>query len=359
MKKHNPSKFIALAMAFTLLVTPMTAFGAEGDPEPASEPTSVSTNGTGKVEGIVDEEVYCVVLPTQADNDDTFDFILDPQDLINKTGHAAYDVSSVSGNQLYFTKSDGESSELSDTSAALTVINKSSVDVNVTVEATVDALTGGSDDTAYEILLADSAEFEADDDSTSIYLGLNVDADDAVALTADDGASVTKTLAGAPDEYETKYENEAYEYVLKEDADEDAFETLEFSLTGACNTNADWTNAEVAAPSINLVWGFDKAGENTKGPKVTLSKTGLITVSDLTADQNYKAGSMSSVKLPSAIAFFKKGSGTWELKDYSASDGGSFTYQLSDGYVNAYAGDTVTVTVTLTDGSTISATTAF
>lgn len=354
MKKHNPSKFIALAMAFTLLVTPMTAFGAEGDTEPATEPTTVSTNGTGKVEGIVDEEVYCVVLPTQADNDDTFDFILDPQDLINKTDHAAYDsINSVSGNQLYFTNDD----ELSGTSATLTVINKSSVDVNVTVEATVNDLAGGSDDSAYEISLADSADFA--DDATSIYLGLNVDADDAVALTADDGASVTKTLAGAPSEYETKYEDNAYAYVLKEDADEDAFETLEFSLTGACNTNADWTNAKDAVPSISLVWGFDKAGESTTGPKVTLSKTGLITISGLTPEKNYKDGSFNSAKIATPFKLFANGTGAVVENNWSKTEGGDFTYQIASKAVNNYAGDTVTVTITLTDGSTISASTAF
>lgn len=351
MKKHNPSKFIALAMAFTLLVTPMTAFGA---PTEETEPgTSVSVNGTGQVEGIVNEEVYCVVLPTQADNDDTFDFILDPQDLINKTDGAAHaGIDSISGNQLYFTKD----SELSGTSQTLEVINKSSVDVNVTVEATVNDLTGGSDDSAYEISLTDSADFA--DDATSIYLGLNVDADDAVALTADDGASVTKTLAGAPDQYETKYED-GYAYVLKEDADEDAFEKLEFSLTGACNTNADWTNAKDAVPSVSLVWGFDKAEESTTGPKVTLSKTGLITISGLTPEKNYKDGSFNSAKIATSFKLFASGTGAVVENNWSKTEGGDFTYQIASKAVNNYAGDTVTVTITLTDGSTISASTAF
>lgn len=364
MKKHNPSKFIALAMACTLLVTPLTALGAEGDADSSVSGntvpgTTVSVSGNGQVEGIVNKEVYCVVLPTQDENADTFNFILDPQDLISKTNHEAYDnISSVSGNQLYFTKGD----ELSGTSETLTVLNKSSVDVDVTVSATIGGLSDGADDPAYEISLAESDTFDEDDDSTSIYLGLNVDADAPVVLTADEGASVTKTLAGADDKYSEKYVGEPgkkYDFVLDE-PDADDFAKLEFSLSGACNTNADWADAKDAVPSINLVWGFDKAAQ---GPQVTLSKTGLITVSGLTDELNYKTATFKGVTKSSEFNFATKGAGTLNLYDWSKTDAGSgkFTFQLSDTFLNSYknAKDTVTVTITLTDGSTIQARTTF
>ena len=48
-----------------------------------------SGTGVGEVEGSVKTDIYQVILP--ANTDGVFDFILDPQGLINKTDAAAYD----------------------------------------------------------------------------------------------------------------------------------------------------------------------------------------------------------------------------------------------------------------------------
>lgn len=81
--KRRSRKFAAFAMAAAMAVGFPVSVSAEelghGDEK----------TGIGEVEGSVKQDIYQVVLPTVTE--DMFNFIIDPQGLINKTDGAAYD----------------------------------------------------------------------------------------------------------------------------------------------------------------------------------------------------------------------------------------------------------------------------
>ena len=98
----------------------------------------------GQPEEPVDSDVIQVVLPTNAGN--VFDFILDPQRLIEETDAAAYGGQSFEeGATLFFQRLDGGVEEAyHSTSDAVTIVNKSAVPVEVTLTAEIsgDSLGG-------------------------------------------------------------------------------------------------------------------------------------------------------------------------------------------------------------------------
>ena len=49
----------------------------------------------------------------------------------------------------------------------------------------------------------------------------------------------------------------------------------------------------------------------------------------------------------------------WDITQWSAENGGTLKFKLSSGWVSGLSGELVTVTVYLTDGSTLTATTQF
>ena len=264
-------KFVAVATACALMLTPISA-NAEGETSAEG-----STTGSSQLEGIINKDIFSVVLPTIADDDATFDFIIDPQGLIAATGNAAYPNATFSdADKGLFFKNDADN--YSSTSNSLTAVNKGTGVVDVTLSATADAL---KDDTAgYSIQLADSASFASSDTTTSLYLALT-SGDDTVALT-EDGASISTSLDAAPaDAYEVKYADGAYSYGLTdaaEAADYTGFDSLDFSLTGACNTNADWTAAKDATPTVEVTWALEKHIDSLKYTK-TPGDTSAISVS--------------------------------------------------------------------------------
>lgn len=259
MKKFG-KKLMALAMAGVLMCAPLTAFATEVDDESAAQGNLA---GTGDVEGIVNKDVFKVVLPTVATGDTTFNFILDPQGLIKDTAGAKYTGATFDANAkgLYFANTVDSATTYKATSPALTATNKGTVDVDVTLTATADAATLKDDTKGYTIGLAADDTF-ANDKTTSVYLAL-VSGDQTAALSAD-GATITDTLAAAPaDAYEVTYDttDSKYKYGLTaaaQAADYNGFKSIDFSLTGACNTAADWAAAEDAAPSVNVAWTIKK-----------------------------------------------------------------------------------------------------
>lgn len=259
MKRKNLSKFVAIALAGAMMIAPLPVSAAEIDSEDAAQGT---TSGDGNVEGIVNKDVFKVELPTiPADNSDTtFDFILDPQGLIKDTNGAAHtgDTFDENAKGVYFANpQDGGGNKYMASSPALTAKNKGTTDVDVTLTATAKALS----DSGYAIGLSEDDTF-TDDKSTSVYLAL-VSGDQTAALTKD-GATITDTLNAAPaDAYEVTYNSTDNKYVYgltaaAQAADYTGFDSLDFNLTGACNTNADWAAAKDAAPSVDVAWELEK-----------------------------------------------------------------------------------------------------
>lgn len=206
-----------------------------------------STTGEGQLEGTVSTDVFSVVLPTLADPDTTFDFILDPEGLIKATSAARYNNATFGTGTLFFanTGADGSVTGYSNTSDELTVINKSSIPVDVSLSAAVKNATG--------ITLTDDSTF-TDDTSASVYLAIT-DGTNTIAIT-DAGASVSTQIDAAPTgSYKVQWNStdEKYEYVLADEANT-TFADYSFQLTGASNADGNWSGLEEVTPSVEVVW---------------------------------------------------------------------------------------------------------
>lgn len=235
-------KIAALVLAATMLFNLSSPIHAT---EEIDEPETFT---------FVVDDVFSVALPVISRNSTVFDFIMDPQSVIEKTGAARY----ASGtyfewNTLYFanTNENGSLRGYSGTSDPLTITNYSSMAVDVTLEAWLDL--------PYGVTLSSDPFFEGDS-SPSIYLALT-DGQNTVPITST-GAVMTISVPAASDAYELVYEilgdtEVRYYYALTDEAqseDYDGFPTHSFRLVGACNPNADWEGLENIAPTVTVQW---------------------------------------------------------------------------------------------------------
>lgn len=240
--KWNSGKYKALILAAVMSATPVLMVSAEG------ELGEGSGTGTGMMEGNVKTDIYQVVMPTDADG--VFDFILDPQGLINKTNAVAYNgLTFEEDSTVFFRRSDeGAEEDYSSTSDAVTIVNKSSIAVDVSlkvkvVESSVEGIT-----------LTDDGEF-VDDTSASLYLAVT-DGENVVPI-GKDGAFIQTTIAAAPEgAYEYVYDSDSgeYTYGLKEDLSDITFGDYSFRLIGAANGNGDWSGVMGETPKIEITW---------------------------------------------------------------------------------------------------------
>lgn len=218
-----------------------------------SEETETQTETEEAPDSSVPADVFKVILPTIPEDDTTFDYILDPQGLIELTDAKKYggtdEVAFEHDKTLYFKTSRTEDGRpvYDNVSNALTVTNMSSREVKITVKATIA--------NSESITMSESSTFDADDTSTSIYLALT-DGTNTIPITSD--AAVLNAVINAPeDAYETVWDGEKNVYELTDTAkkeDYDGFQKYSFWLTGACNANADWSNVEGQIPEVFVVW---------------------------------------------------------------------------------------------------------
>ncbi|MBO5088424.1 MAG: hypothetical protein J6C01_07100 [Lachnospiraceae bacterium] len=361
--KKTFKRFLAFAMVAVLMANPMSALAAETTEETTS-PAIGSADASGDVEGFVDTTIFKVVLPTSAEG--TFDFIMDPQGLIAATSGDAYGGTASADFEedatVFFqtASADAAKKDYKSTSNYIQVLNRGTVDVNVTVEATIDGLS----DIA---MAADEAAFTSGDAAVpELYLAFTAsgdasgDAKDAPVALTKDGAKITAVLDAADQSmYEFNYASGEYTFDLKDQyvsGDADDFADYSFALTGACNSEADWTDVKTAVPAVNVVWTLEDA---ESGPQVTLSNSGLITFTNLTADANingattYTSGSIATTETPLTTDV------EWGTSQWTESEGGTLTGQLGSTYMQYYTGQTVTVKAVLTDGTTITASATF
>lgn len=219
---------VAMAVFLTLPALPVSA--AEKEKE------DINTN------------IYQVELPM--DTKGIFDFILDPQSLINRTDAAAYNGRKFEqGSTLFFKRTDGKVKEdYSSASDFVTIVNKSSVPVDVSLSIKV------SDAFADQITLTDDKKFKNDTD-TSIYLALK-DGEREIPIGRD-GVALDVTVDAAPDgSYEYSYDkkSEKYIYQLKKDTSGIQFDEYSFQLTGAANGKGDWMELADVVPEIEVDW---------------------------------------------------------------------------------------------------------
>lgn len=165
--------------------------------------------------------------------DHVFDFIMDPQKLIEKTEAAAYDGGLFEeGATLFFRRSDGKTDkEYSSSSDALTIVNKGRLPVEVTLDARLLA------ESVHGLTICDDCEF-GEDPGPALYLALT-DGEQTVPIDLTEGASITAVVEG---EYS-------------------------FWLTGAVNENGDWSEMNEAQPKVTVTWKVSQWDGQTVGEK--------------------------------------------------------------------------------------------
>lgn len=332
---RNYKRILAVGLAAAMVMgSSAVAFAAEG-----------AGSGTGSLDIVEKSDVFDVVLPL--DSGTTFNYILDPTGVIKATGAEKYSGATFAdGKTVFFANAattEGGSVSYSDTSDAIKAENKSTMDVTIKVSAKVAAVEG--------ITMANSATFDSADTSASLYLALKDDnASNTDKAITTDGVEVTSTIEALDDAYETKYEDGKYVKKLKTDAT--GFKTYSFQLTGACNPKGEWTGLTETPPAVSLVWSIEDPTA-PKGPQVTLSEAGLITVTGLTADANVKdANTDITLGVDGAMYPMDGAAADWDTSAWDTNDGGTLKAQLKGDY-KVYNNQEVTVSIKLSNGKTI------
>lgn len=218
---------------------------------------------------IIGQDIVSVEMPVVAEGEKSpFDFILDPQNLLYETNAMRYGGGTVEeGASLLFRNSTG-AYNFSHYSDRLTVANRSTVPVTVTVSASISNLDGA--------VIAGSENFSGDE-TPGIYLALVDNEGNVQPLSANGETSLSWIMEAAPENtYTINSETQTYENVLYGNYDPLLFDTYSFGLTGACNPNADWKNLS-CHPIITVVWHID--------PILPEQDTGQIEPLDRTSDE--------------------------------------------------------------------------
>ena len=246
---RKTKRMLAVALAATMVLgSSITAF--------ADTPTSGGTDGTGTSEGHVDQELINVILPTVATGTTPFAYTMDPERLIQETEAAKYadgttfpDAETDTG--VYFLTA---ANTYSNTSNTLQAINESSCPITLTVK--VKATQGSAKDitlaTAADTLTATANNVT----SPLLYLGLKVGT--ATTVVKADEQTITKTIAGASDNFEIAVDDGEYVYQVKESATE--WKALNISMTGAVGEAS--IASDTTAPTVNVTWSYAKAASD-------------------------------------------------------------------------------------------------
>lgn len=244
-------RFLALTLSAAMVVgSSLTVFAA--DQKGADE-------GTGEVQYVEKSDVFAVVLPTDAGT--TFDYLLDPDGLIGKTGGTRYAGKTFDDNKtvyfLHAAKVDGTvggtsgtaNCDYTDTSDVITVTNKSTQAVDLTVTAKIAAADG--------VKMAASSTLTGDENLYLAIIGKNDTAADETKALTTEGVTLTGAIAADPNAYEVTWKDGKYEKALRTNESETpfAFKSYTFKLTGACKANdAALTALKENPPKIDLTW---------------------------------------------------------------------------------------------------------
>ena len=353
----NYKRIMAAGLAATMVMgSSVVAFAADQE---------ASSNGEGETQYVEVNDIFDVVFPTVAENATTFDYLLDPNGLIAKTNGDRYTGKAFDDDKkVYFLRSskvDGTvggtagtaNCDYTNKSDEIKVINKSTEAVDLKVSAKVV-------DVPEEIKMAAASTFTGTD--TELYLGLiGTDGTTPIekAITAD-GVELTANIAEDPNAYEVTWQAASGDtpgrYVKSLTAAAQAagytgFKTYSFQLTGDCNTTTgtDWSGLTDKAPKVDLTWSVKDF--TVTGPQVTVSNTGLITISGMEAGKLYK--SMAITNKNGGPYNISIAPATWNMDNYNTTTGGSFTCQLGEAWLSTVRGTTGKVTVTFSDNTTV------
>lgn len=315
--KWNSKKLMALALSASMLMgSSMVALAADSE--------EGSATGTGSVEGSVSTDVFSVVVPTVESS--TFGFILDPEGLIEKTEQAHYTGKTFEeGATLFFVRADEDAAyNYTSSSDKVSVTNKSTMAVSVSLKAEVALGENGSG-----ITMTSDNTF-AGDTAASIYLALT-DGANTKAIDAEEGASLTSSIAAAPAEaYEYSYSSDGgYSYKIKDDEGltDINFPEYSFYLTGAANSAGDWSELTAATPSVTVTWTIEPT-ENA-APSIATTTYTLEEGSDLEIAVNLGSGEAAATGISSIT--YKNTSGATRTLDtnYYTLNNGTLTFDAS------------------------------
>lgn len=358
----NAKKMMALALAASMVMgSSVVAFAAD-----ASTPSG-GTQGSGAVEGHVDKEVLNVVLPTVEAGKSLFSYTMDPERLIQGTSAAKYAEGAVfpvagSDTGVYFLTG---TNTYANTSNAYQVINKSSCDVELKVKVKA---TKGTD----SIDLAASSTVASTGTDPNLYLGLKVGEGGTPTVLSETEQSITKRISGSQSNFDVAVRTKAddtkeYVYQAKEGADATGWKAMNISMEGA--VSALPIAATTTAPTVDVTWEYKKADTNTPnantseevlykvtGPQITVSTSGLISVTNVTADKNFAS---VDITVPSGAKYdVNTNPVNWNTSNWSSENGGSITGQLGSEWMTwlVSEGGNITLTLNLTDGTTATCT---
>lgn len=368
-------RFLAVALTASMTMASVVTAWAGPTVDTGSKPMSnpITVTGDGTVEGIVDTNIFNVVVPTTVSEGSIFDYILDPQELISETDAAKYvsgngklgtENNIVSINSGNFTKSSlyfvndltvSGSTRLSDTSDPYKLINKSVMDVDVSVNA---KMQGGQG-----VVVSADKTFK-DEELNSMYMAVKQGSTEKAISTANAADYLlTSTMKNAKDKYVKKLlSDNTYAYGIPDTvSDSDFTGKYEFQLTGACNTKADWSGFSgrninnLVAPNVEVTYYLTP--HTPKGAAFEESSYGATNGQPLA--MKLSLGELGATKITSITYGDNK---TVDSKQYTYSNG-TLTFSaayISDLYtymtsatsrvytVNFDKGDPATVTVTIT-----------
>ena len=295
--------------------------------------------GEGTLEGTVETDVFSVELPVV--DTSSLAFTLDPEGLVAKTEAAAKgENTDFDEGTLYFKnvipaeEEGGEATiKYTNTSDKLTIVNTSSVAVDVSVTAEVSDAEG--------ITFSEDKAF-TDDTSTSIYLAIKDSANEKAIKG--ETTEVNAQIAQAPDgSYEYTWSaDDGYEYKLIDDLDGIEFEKYEFQLTGASNSAGDWSNLAAVAPKVELTWKVEQHVDVVEEPEREEPEVYVSSTQVSVGKESVTLNSPEGVTISSVVLHKTDKDVTLVLGDtYTLVDK---TLGIKAAIVSAYPGRTITVT---------------
>lgn len=195
---------------------------------------------------LIREEVISLELPAIDEGGmSVFDFILDPQKLLYTTGAARLGGGSVEEEAtLLFQNKEGQY-DFSKYSDQLTVTNRSTVPVRLTISGYITDLG--------EVQIVGSDDF-TDSEDCSIYMAIVDSQGNVLPISADGEVSLSLEMRAVPENaYVYRWSEDLQTYELEMALDEIDFDKYSFGLVGACNPNADWRNVSVH-PMVTVIW---------------------------------------------------------------------------------------------------------
>ncbi len=359
-------KLLALGLAGLMIISSaMPVFAADA----TSEPATGSISGTGTIEGYIDKDVFTVTLPTVT----ATNFSIDPQELKMAVAPAASkyqldgaDATAGYGKKVIFNYTPEGGSTAADytKSASIKVVNKSTFDVDVKVDAAVTGLK--TDD--YDIALVEDVTA---DTVTGPAISL-VLTDSTATLTGTTEASLTKVSdkkltgtdsftykvaksANVDNAYEVKNASGVYSYSIKSDVSAIPFNELVLNVSGAVKDDADWTDFNAATTKslkLDVTYSVTKHVDNA-APVFTASTTEVGVINYTTGAGNDGLATITSIKMTNAKGSFDgyhAGGASWAAATDAS---GKITFDTKFvAYFNANATTKATITYETTGGET-------